>query len=191
MSLFTIILIALGLSMDAFAVAVADGAMMGRLALRPALRIAFFFGAFQALMPVLGWFAGLTLRDWIMDFDHWIAFCLLALIGGKMIYESFKLESGKSDSGKSECCAENVVLLLGLSVATSIDALAVGLSFSFLQVSIPMPALIIGVVTFFVSFAGVYLGTKVGHFFEKKISLIGGLVLIGIGAKILIEHLSA
>ncbi len=186
MSFWTLLLIAIGLSMDAFAVAVANGALMGKLRIRPALRLAVFFGGFQAIMPVIGWFAGMGFKNLISSVDHWIAFGLLAAIGGKMIYESLGLEK---ECGGARRCDENMLLLFSLAVATSIDALVVGLSFSFLGVSVPLPALFIGCVTFLISFGGVYLGTKVGHFFEKRIGILGGVILIGIGAKILYEHI--
>jgi len=136
-------------------------------------------------MPLIGWSAGLSFRDFISGIDHWIAFGLLSLIGCKMIYESSKMEvnSKKIDP-------LNVYVLLMLSIATSIDALAVGLSLSFLNVSIALPAIIIGVVTFLLSIFGVYLGNRFGHYFERKIEIIGGLILIGIGIRILINHLT-
>ncbi len=184
MNLGTVLLIAFGLAMDAFAVAVAGGFAVRCLRLRYALRIAFWFGFFQAVMPIAGWLAGVCLRGLIGAFDHWIAFGLLALIGGKMIYESFKFE-------KSDQCGQEMKLgvLLILAVATSIDALAVGLSLSMLNVVIMVPAILIGLVTFALSFAGVCIGNRFGHFCEKRIELFGGLLLIGIGVKILIQHL--
>ncbi|OFZ77163.1 MAG: hypothetical protein A3K03_05575, partial [Bdellovibrionales bacterium RIFOXYD1_FULL_44_7] len=174
MSLATLLVIALGLSMDAFAVAIADGAAARSLNIKRALRLAFFFGLFQALMPIVGWLAGYGFRNLIMNVDHWVAFGLLALVGGKMIYESLKLD----DNENNILNQQRLVVLLSLSIATSIDALAVGLSFSFLRIDIPFPAIVIGIVTFLVSFFGVYLGTKVGHFFEKKIAMIGGITLL-------------
>jgi len=188
-SIVELLLIALGLSMDAFAVAVATGAIMGKttgkLHLGLALRMAAFFGGFQALMPIVGWLAGMGLRDYISAFDHWIAFGLLLFIGMKMVYEGMHLD----EDGEKDSADHSLLVLLGLSIATSIDALAVGLSFSMLGVAIPVPALIIGVCTFSLTFAGVGIGAKVGHFFEKKIEIMGGLILIGIGAKILVDHL--
>lgn len=183
MDLITILLIAVGLAMDAFAVAVASGISLKRHRARHALRIAAFFGAFQAIMPVLGWLAGLTLQDYIAGIDHWIAFGLLVGIGVKMIVEAFKLEEDEKDPSDM-----NLHLLFLLSIATSIDALAVGLSFAFLEISIATPAIIIGVVTFVLALIGVHLGSRVGHLFENKIEIIGGAILIGIGAKILLEH---
>ena len=141
------------------------------------------FGAFQALMPVLGWLAGLSFIELISGFDHWVAFGLLAFIGGKMIY------SARANPKEEKEAKLTVPVLLILSVATSIDALAVGLSFSLLRVSITTPIIAIGVVTFLLSFAGFNFGNKLGKFFERKVQVIGGIVLIAIGIKILLEHL--
>ena len=184
MDLITIIIVALGLAMDAFAVAVASGLAIKKLQIGYALRIAIFFGAFQAIMPVVGWLAGLGLRDLISDFDHWIAFGLLSFIGAKMIYESFKL-----GGHKKQIDPLSLGVLLMLSIATSIDALAVGVTFGFLNVAIVWPIIIIGLITLATSFVGVYVGDKFGHIFESKIELVAGLVLIAIGLKILLEHL--
>ncbi len=184
MDFLTIFFIALGLAMDAFAVSIASGLSMERLRIRYALRIALFFGGFQALMPILGFMAGLSVREFISGFDHWIAFGLLLFIGSKMIYESIFL-----NGNDKKMDPHDIQMLLVLSVATSIDALAVGISLSLLKVEILLPALIIGVVTFVLSYLGVFIGRSIGHLFEKKIEILGGLVLIGIGTKILIEHL--
>ncbi|HOW28588.1 MAG TPA: manganese efflux pump MntP family protein [Elusimicrobiota bacterium] len=184
MDLLTTLLIAIGLSMDAFAVAVASGIALNNLKTKDALTIATSFGLFQAVMPVLGWWTGLSLRQFISGIDHWIAFGLLSAIGVKMIYEATRLD----DDEKPMSSLRFRVLLL-LAIATSIDALAVGLSFAFLHVPIIAPSLIIGAVTFVLSFAGVYLGRRVGHLFENKIEILGGLILIGIGLKILLQHL--
>lgn len=173
-----------GLAMDAFAVSIASGFTIHRLRVRYALRIAFFFGAFQALMPIVGWLAGLSVREYISAFDHWIAFGLLVFVGGKMIYEANFMDGG--DDKKDPL---NITMLLLLSIATSIDALAVGLTLSFIKVDIFTPAIIIGIVTFAFSFAGVYIGDRFGHFLESKIEILGGIVLIGIGIKILLDHL--
>ncbi|MDO8804651.1 MAG: manganese efflux pump MntP family protein [Elusimicrobiota bacterium] len=188
MKLVEILFIALGLSMDAFAVSVASGATMKRLHIPNALKMGLFFGGFQALMPVLGWAAGLSMKNFISGWDHWIAFCLLSAVGGKMLYEAFKIKE-EEECGGEKTCPFNTGTLTVLAVATSIDALAVGLTFSLLQVSIIAPALIIGLVTFLMSVAGVRLGTTGGHFFEHKMEAAGGLILIGIGFKILFSHL--
>ena len=184
MSIITIIFIAFGLAIDAFAVSVTSGMTIKNLRINNALKIAVFFGLFQAVMPVIGWLTGLSLRDFISGVDHWIAFGLLSLIGCKMIYESTKI-----GSSKKEINPLNVYVLLMLSIATSIDALAVGVSFAFLKLSIATPVIVIGAVTFLLSFLGVFVGNRFGHFFENKIEIAGGLVLIGIGIKILVEHL--
>jgi manganese efflux pump family protein len=183
MSAVTIILIALGLAMDAFAVSVASGITIKRQKVRSAFKFGMYFGSFQMIMPVAGWLAGVNIQAAIAGIDHWIAFALLAFIGCKMVYESFKLEE------KEEAVSHGLKVMLFLSVATSIDALAVGLSFAFLEISIVTPVIIIGVVTFVLSFIGVFVGNTIGHFFEKKLEALGGLILIGIGIKILLEHL--
>lgn len=184
MDFITIFVIAVGLAMDAFAVSIASGVTLKCFQAKPAFRVAFFFGGFQALMPVIGWLAGSTFYKYIQAFDHWIAFGLLSFIGGKMIYESFVIKETES-----KCDPRNLEMVFLLAIATSIDALAVGLSFSVLKVVIIFPVIVIGLVTFILSFTGVYIGGKFGSIFENKIELIGGLVLIGIGIKILIEHL--
>lgn len=184
MNSITLLLIAFGLSMDAFAVSISNGITIQHQRANHALKIGIFFGSFQALMPLIGWSAGLSLRELISGVDHWIAFGLLTIIGGKMIYESKKM-----DGQEKEVKPLDFPTLLLLSVATSIDALAVGISFALLDISIVMPILVIGAVTFVLSFFGVMMGSKIGHFFEKKIEILGGLILIGIGIKILIEHL--
>ena len=184
MELVTIIIIAVGLAMDAFVVSIVSGGAYRQLHVKHALRMAIFFGAFQAFMPLMGSLAGLSLKDYIQDYDHWIAFALLAAVGGKMIYESFKIKSVEENVDPS-----NVFVLLVLSVATSIDALAIGITLSFITSYIITAVTIIGLITFGLSYAGVVIGKKFGHFFENKIEAFGGLVLIGIGVKILCEHL--
>lgn len=184
MDIITIIAIAFGLAMDAFAVSITSGITIKHLKINNALKIAVFFGLFQAIMPLVGWLAGLSLKDFISEIDHWIAFGLLSFIGCKMIYESITVQSNEKHFDPL-----NVYVLLMLSVATSIDALAVGVSFAFLKVSIVTPVIIIGTITFLLSYLGVYIGDRIGHFFENKIEIAGGLLLIGIGLKILIESL--
>jgi len=183
MDMITILLIAIGLAMDALAVSITSGLTINDLKLRNALTIALFFGAFQAFMPILGWLGGVSARAIITDIDHWVAFGLLCLIGGKMIYESTRL-----GSNEKEMAPLDLHVLFLLAIATSIDALAVGISFAFLKMAIIIPAIIIGVTTFSLSFLGVFVGNISGHFFESKIEIIGGLILIGIGIKILVEH---
>ncbi len=186
MELLTIVFVAVGLAMDAFAVSIVTGSIYRELRVRHILRMALFFGGFQALMPVIGSLAGLALREHISVYDHWIAFGLLAFVGGKMIYEAFAMESAEKNLDPSD-----LVILLSLAVATSIDALAVGVTLSLLATSIFVAAAIIGIVTFGLSYAGVEVGKRFGHFFESKIEVLGGLILIAIGLKILISHLAA
>jgi manganese efflux pump family protein len=184
MNLFSIFFIAIGLSMDAFAVSITSGFTIKQLKIRHVLIIASSFGIFQAIMPILGWYSVLSFSNYVEAYDHWLAFGLLFVIGCKMIYEAL---SGKLDQNKP---AEiNFKTLFILSIATSIDALAVGISFAFLKIVIIMPVIIIGCVTFAFSIAGVYIGNKLGHLFEKKIEIIGGIILILIGIKVLFEHL--
>lgn len=187
MDLFSILVIAVGLAMDAFAVSVACGVSIKKMGLRQTLTIAASFALFQALMPVVGWSAGLSFRSYIEPFDHWVAFCLLAGIGVRMIYESRRLEKNGEEDEDIEAVMTAGRLLL-LSIATSIDALAVGLSFSILNITILTPALIIGFITGGMSHAGIILGRKVGHLLEGKVEIIGGVILILIGLKILLEH---
>ncbi len=188
MAIIEILLIALGLSMDAFAVSLASGATMKRLHLPNALKMGLFFGGFQALMPVVGWAAGLSMKDFISGWDHWIAFALLLAVGGKMVYEAFKIKEEEECGGPKSCPFDTGTLTV-LAIATSIDALAVGLTFSLLQLSIIGPVLVIGLVTFLMSVAGVKIGSAGGHFFEHKMEAAGGFILIAIGLKILLGHL--
>ena len=184
MSIVEILLLSIGLALDAFAVSVTSGVAIKNLRLKHALAIAVTFGGFQAIMPLIGWLAGVRLQQFLGNIDHWIAFGLLSLIGGKMIYEAFQLD----DAEKADNPLKTSVLLV-LGIATSIDALAVGVTFAMIKVAIITPTIIIGLVTFILSLAGVYIGDAFGHFFEKKIEIFGGLVLIGMGLKILIQHL--
>ena len=186
MELVTIFFVAVGLAMDAFAVSIVTGSLYRKLHVVHALRMASFFGGFQAMMPIIGSLAGLGLRGYIGVYDHWIAFGLLTFVGGKMVYEAFAIESAEKNLDPS-----NLMILLSLSVATSIDALAVGVTLSLLATSIVFSALIIGVITFGLSYAGIAIGKRFGHFFESKIEVIGGFILIAIGLKILLSHLQA
>jgi len=180
--MFTILFIAFGLAMDAFAVSISSGFTIKNLKVENALKVAVSFGLFQAVMPVIGWLAGLGMKEYIAAFDHWAAFALLGAIGIKMIYESGKMKKENAENPLG------IYRLLLLSFATSIDALAVGLTLSFLDVAIALPVIVIGFVTFVLSFSGVYIGNRVGHFFENRIEIAGGLILIAIGFKILFEH---
>jgi len=184
MGLITITIIAVGLAMDAFAVSIVSGSVYKQLKIKHAFRMAVFFGGFQAIMPLIGSLAGISVKEYVANYDHWMAFALLSAVGAKMIYESFKIAPAEENFNP-----ENILVLLVLSVATSIDALAVGITLSFLQVSIAIAVVIIGLVTFILSYLGVLIGRKFGHFSENKIEALGGLVLIGLGAKILFEHL--
>lgn len=183
MSFLTIFVIAVGLAMDAFAVSIASGTAYRQLKVRHALRIALFFGGFQALMPLIGALAGLSIKNYIVEYDHWIAFVILSAIGVKMIYESFKITQTEKSNNPTD-----ILVLLALSVATSIDALAIGVTLSLVAASIIKAVLLIGLVTFALSYAGVMIGKKFGHIFESKIEAVGGLVLIILGVKILLEH---
>lgn len=170
--------------MDAFAVSVAAGVALRQLRVRHALTIAGWFGSFQAIMPVLGWLGGRGAKDLIAGVDHWIASGLLFFIGCKMIYEAVKIRSVENIADPL-----NAGTLFVLAVATSIDALAVGLSFAMLNFSIVGAVLTIGVITFVISFVGVWIGARIGHFFERTAAIAGGVILVGIGLKILLAHL--
>lgn len=180
-----LILLAIGLSMDAFAVAVTNGMCKKNIGLSKAIYIALTFGLFQGAMPCIGYALGSSLSAYINKFDHWIALILLSFIGGKMIYDSFE--------SKDECFDENCNLSFGQlmiqGVATSIDALAVGVSFAAMNVSIVISAPVICLVTFIISLVGVYIGLKSGAILNKKAQLVGGLILVGIGVKIFIQHM--
>ena len=176
-------LIAFGLAMDCFSVSITNGLNSKSFKTNNALKIAASFGIFQAIMPLFGWLAGLYVLAFISGFDHWLAFGILSVIGCRMIYESISADSRKIATSLS------IGVLLLLSVATSIDALAVGLGLSFLRVAILVPAIVIGIVAFALSFLGVFIGDRFGHLFSNKVEILGGLILIVIGIKILIEHL--
>ena len=183
MALFELFLIAVGLSMDAFAVAVCKGLSMKRIDKKYTLLIALFFGGFQALMPLLGYFLGSQFSVYIEKFDHWVVFLLLALIGGNMIKES--REAAEEETYRGIDYKE----LLLLAVATSIDALAVGITFAFLRVEIVPAVLLIGCTTFVLSLIGVVVGNLFGTRYKSRAELTGGIILILIGVKILLEHL--
>ena len=185
MDAITLTGLALALAMDAFAVALGTGAVLSRLTGRHLFRLGFHFGLFQALMPVIGWLAGLTIIHWVEAWDHWIAFSLLAIIGGRMIYEAFSDEEKTDDRDPTKGLS-----LVLLSIATSIDALAVGFSLSVIGVSIWMPALVIGLVAGVLTIVGMLLGGRIGDRWGSRVEIFGGLVLIAIGVKILVEHLS-
>lgn len=182
MSIWEVFLVAVGLSMDAFAVAVCKGLKMPKINPKQTAIIALFFGGFQALMPLIGYFLGKQFEEYIVSIDHWITFILLGIIGGKMIYESFKKD--EEDEG-----GFSIKELFVLAIATSIDALAVGITFAFLKVNIVISVSLIGVTTFILSAIGVFIGHKFGEKYKSKAEFAGGLILILIGLKILLEHL--
>ena len=183
-----IIGIALGLSMDAFSVAIATGLTLKTVAPRQYFRLSYHFGLFQFLMPILGWLAGSTFVALISDIDHWIAFGLLSYVGGKMIRESLDRGVDDAPEGLVKDPTRGASLVV-LSIATSIDALAVGLTLALLQVPILMPAFVIGVVAASLTFVGLRIGRYAGQWLGPWMERVGGVVLIGIGLKILVDHL--
>lgn len=182
MQLYELFILAVSLSMDAFAVSICKGLSTGRPRLGHCLTCGGWFGGFQALMPLIGWLLGVRFQGMIVSIDHWIAFVLLALIGFNMVRESRGGEAEELD------CSFSPRAMFPLAVATSIDALAVGVTFAFLQVDILPAVLFIGVTTFILSAAGVKVGAVFGSRFKSKAELAGGLILIGMGIKILLEH---
>ena len=186
MSIFEILMIGVGLSMDAFAAAICKGLNMRKLSVKNMFIIGLFFGGFQAGMPLLGWALGKNFEKYITSVDHWIAFALLLFIGGKMLWDVIK---GDDDCGCCGCEEQlDIKEIFTLAVATSIDALAVGISFAFLRVNIGAAVSAIGITTFVLSALGVAIGNKFGAQYEKKATLAGGIILIAIGFKILLEH---
>lgn len=188
MSLFSLFVIAVGLSMDAFAVAICKGLALQKISVKKACIVGLWFGGFQGLMPLIGYLLGSQFEKYITSFDHWIAFVLLGLIGGSMIKEAFDKEEG------CECCncgddALTAKSMFPLAVATSIDALAVGVTFAFLQVDIIPAVSFIGIITFLCSAVGVKIGNVFGSRYKSKAELAGGIILILMGIKILLEHL--
>lgn len=188
MGIIELLLIAVGLSMDAFAVSVCKGLAMKQCTFRKAWIVGLYFGGFQALMPLAGYLLGVQFKDAITSVDHWIAFILLAIIGGSMIKEA-------RQDGCGDTCSEHTddsldfKTMIGLAVATSIDALAVGVTFAFLHVNIVPAVSFIGVITFTISAAGVKIGNVFGTKYQSKAEFAGGVILILIGCKILLEHL--
>jgi putative Mn2+ efflux pump MntP len=185
MNFLTIIGIAFGLAMDAFAVAIAVGSRLERLSFRPLFRLSFHFGLFQFMMPIIGWFIGSQVSRWIHNYDHWVAFGLLLYIGVKMIYESLK----HRESGDTLADPTRKWSLMVLSIATSIDALAVGLSVALLNIQILFPSVIIGIVAAIMTTIGMVFGKQLGSRFGKRMEQLGGLILIAIGLKILLDHM--
>jgi putative Mn2+ efflux pump MntP len=179
----TILGIALALAMDAFAVALATGGILDPLTGRHLFRLGFHFGLFQSLMPIIGWLLGISVQKWIASYDHWIAFALLAFVGGRMIHEAFEEKEDKPSSDPTRG-----LTMVMLSVATSIDALAVGLTLAMLGVSVWLPSAVIGIVAGVLTVCGMLLGRKIGEKWGKPVEICGGVVLCGIGIKILLEH---
>jgi len=183
MSLIELFLIAVGLSMDAFAVSVCKGLAMPKCTFKKAAIVGLWFGGFQALMPAIGYILGAQFQEAIASIDHWIAFVLLALIGGNMIHEALDNDEEEADASL------DVKTMFLLAVATSIDALAIGITFAFLKVNIIPAVCFIGIVTFIISFAGVKIGNVFGARYKNKAEIVGGIILILLGLKILLEHL--
>ncbi len=184
MEIITLFLIAIGLSFDTFAVSISTGLIVNTIRFIQAVRFAIILAVSQAIMPVIGWFTGVQIKDAIIEFDHWIAFSLLLMLGLKMIFESFKKEEERKNFNPLR-----LITAIGIAIATSIDALVVGVSFAFLNTNIVIAVFIIGSTTFFVSMLGMLFGKKTGAHLGKKMEIVGGLILIGIGLKILIQHL--
>lgn len=183
MSLLTLFITAVGLSMDAFAVAICKGLAMKKLSLKKALIIGLWFGGFQALMPTVGYLLGTRFESYVTSIDHWIAFVLLALIGANMVKEALSKEEDSAND------ATDLKTMFLLAVATSIDALAVGVTYAFLQVEIVPAVAFIGIITFTLSLVGVKIGNVFGLKYKAKAELAGGIILIVMGIKILLEHL--
>ena len=187
MGILELFVLAVGLSMDAFAVSICKGLSLGRIRVKHMCIAGAWFGGFQALMPLIGYYLGSFFAEMITKYDHWIAFVLLLFIGGKMVWESFKGEAEET------ACAVSVTLdykqLLLMAVATSIDALAVGVTFAFLNVDILPAVTVIGCTTFVISLAGVVIGTFFGARLQRWAEIAGGVILILLGGKILLEHL--
>lgn len=188
MTFLELIIIAIGLSMDAFAVSIGKGLSLKKIKLSHALKVGLWFGGFQALMPILGYLLGSTFAEIVSAYDHWVAFVLLAIIGGNMLKESFEKDDDDCDCNKKEKNSFAVATMFTLAVATSIDALAVGVTFAFFKVAI-IPAIItIGITTFLFSVAGLKIGNIFGCKYKSHAELFGGIILILIGLKILLEH---
>jgi len=183
MELFTLFALAIGLCFDTFAVSVSSGLMKREITFKQALRIAIVLGAFQGIMPAIGWFLGISIKEYIEQWDHWIAFILLGALGAKMILESIGSKENKNFDPL------NMRVIVGMGIATSIDALIVGVSFGMFEVNLPLAVAVIGGVTFLASMLGILFGKKTGEHFGEKIEMLGGIILIIIGSKILVEHL--
>ena len=183
MEIFEIIVIGIGLAMDAFAVSVCKGLSMKKMNWKSAIIIALYFGIFQAGMPIIGYFLGTTFSGFVENVDHWIAFILLAIIGVNMIKDSTDDEIEKRND------KIDIKTMIILAIATSIDALAIGVTFAFFETNISLAVTVIGIITFILSLIGVKIGNKFGDKFQNKAELTGGIILIIIGLKILLEHI--
>ena len=179
-----ILALAVGLALDAFAVAIGVGLVLPRLTLRPVFRLAWHFGFFQFFMPIVGWVLGMAVHEWIAVYDHWVAFAVLVVLGGKMVVEGWR---GRPSELRTDPTRGWSLVLL--SIGTSIDALAVGLTMGVLRTKLWVPAAIIGVVACVMTILGLYVGDRLGKMLGRRVEVIGGVVLIAIGVKILFEHL--
>lgn len=184
MDLITIFFIAISLSFDSFAVATSSGILLKDISFYNAMKISFSLAFFQGAMPLIGWLAGIEIKQYIESIDHWIAFGLLTIIGIKMIIESLKHESVRKQLNPLD-----IKVMFSMSLATSIDALIVGISFAVVSIRIIPSVIIIGAVTFIIAMLGILFGKKAGKHLGREMEIIGGLVIIGIGVKILIQHL--
>ena len=184
MSLLELFILAIGLSMDAFAVSICKGLATKKVSIKNSLTAGLWFGGFQALMPVIGFILGMSFRDYIMAVDHWIAFILLGIIGANMIKESM----GEDEEDAND--AFDIKTMFLMAVATSIDALAIGITFAFLNVNIISAVSLIGITTFILSAAGVFMGCVFGSKYKSKAEFAGGVILVLLGLKILLEHLA-
>ncbi|MBM6888269.1 MULTISPECIES: manganese efflux pump MntP family protein [Oscillospiraceae] len=185
MCVVEVFLIAVSLALDAFAVSVSSGIAIPGFGWKQAVKMGVWFGAFQFAMPLAGWLLGSSVSGYIQAVDHWVAFGLLALIGGKMVWGALGRGAGEEDEAPADLSPRRLCLL---AIATSIDALAVGVSMAFMKVDVWFSALVIGVVAFVLSVVGGLAGRRLGALFQRRAELVGGLVLIGIGVKILVEH---
>ena len=183
MGVIELLLLSVGLAMDAFAVSICKGISMKKMNWKKAIIVGLYFGIFQALMPIIGYFLGSTFEDLVTHIDHWIAFALLAIIGGGMIKESFEYDNENKNDDVS------FKIMIVLAIATSIDALAVGITFAFLNVNLLLAVSLIGIITFILSVAGTKIGNRFGDKYESKAELVGGIILVLLGVKILLEHL--
>lgn len=184
MGVLELLLLSIGLAMDAFTVSICKGISMRKMNWKKAIIIGLYFGGFQALMPTLGYFLGTAFQSLVTSVDHWIAFVLLGIIGGEMIKESFEIDSENQNDDVS------FKTMIILAIATSIDALAVGITFAFLNVNLGLAVSLIGIITFILAVAGTKIGNRFGDKYEKKAEFVGGVILILLGVKILLEHLN-